>query len=229
MAMLEGAHVLVVGGTGGLGMPISRALAARGALLTVSGRSTQKLDALGTELGDHVLGTVTGDLTLPGVPGEFVTTANATRPLQGVVFAAGVVAFGEIGELDDDVLDQLVLLNLMAPIRIARAALAVLPAGGFLANISAVVAEQPMKGMAAYCATKAGLTAFDRAAAAELRRRQIRVVDIRPPHTETGLAGRPIAGAPPRLPTGADPAMVAERIVAAIVDDEKDLPSAAFG
>lgn len=229
MATLEGAHVLVVGATGGLGTPISRALAAHGAVLTLSGRSVEKLDALAAELGDHVVGTVTGDLALPGVAGEIVATAQAIRPLQGVVFAAGVVAFGEIGELDDDVLDQLMLLNLMAPIRIARAAVAVLPAGGFLASISAVVAEQPMKGMAAYCATKAGLTAFDRAAAAELRRRQITVLDIRPGHTETGLAGRPIAGQPPRLPTGADPAAVAERIVTAIVGDERDLPSAAFG
>ena len=85
-----------------------------------------------------------------------------------------------------------------------------------------------MKGMAAYCATKAGLTAFDRAAAAELRRRQIRVLDIRPLHTETGLANRPIAGRPPKLPTGSDPIEVAERIVTAIVDDERDLPSTTF-
>jgi len=57
--------------------------------------------------------------------------------------------------------------------------------------------------MAAYSATKAGLTAFDKAAAAEFRRRQIRVIDIRPTHTETGLANRPIAGRSPRLPRDA--------------------------
>ncbi|HYN71198.1 MAG TPA: hypothetical protein VES60_01760, partial [Nakamurella sp.] len=52
---------------------------------------------------------------------------------------------------------------------------------------------------------KAGLTASDRAAAAELRRRHIRVIDIRPTHTETGLASRPIAGQSPRLPAGGSP------------------------
>jgi NAD(P)-dependent dehydrogenase (short-subunit alcohol dehydrogenase family) len=154
--------------------------------------------------------------------------AALTRPLTGVVFAAGVVAFGDLADLDDDVLDQLVLVNLMAPIRVARAAARNLPAGGFLLNLSAVVAEQPMKGMAAYSATKAGLTAFDRAAAAELRRHRIRVIDVRPAHTETGLAQRPIAGQPPRLPTGSDPASVARRIVRAIVEDELDVPSSGF-
>ena len=49
MKTLNYTLAFVLGATGGLGMPISRALAARGALLTVSGRSTQKLDALGLE------------------------------------------------------------------------------------------------------------------------------------------------------------------------------------
>lgn len=228
MATLAGAHVLVVGATGGLGAPLSRQLAARGAVLTLAGRSAEKLAALADELGDQVLDTVTGDLTAVDLPNRLVTDAQARKPLSGVVFAAGVVAFGDLADLDDDVLDQLVLVNLLAPIRLARAAAAVLPAGGFLATISAVVAEQPAKGMAAYSATKAGLTAFDRAIAGELRRRQIRVLDIRPTHTETGLANRPIAGQSPRLPAGAEPDAVAMRIVAAIADDERDLPSSAF-
>ena len=59
--------------------------------------------------------------------------------------------------------------------------------------------------MAAYSASKAALTAFDRVARLEARRRDIRVIDIRPPHTETGLAGRPIAGSAPKLPPRTGP------------------------
>jgi cyclic-di-GMP-binding biofilm dispersal mediator protein len=54
------------------------------------------------------------------------------------------------------------------------------------------------------------------------------VIDIRPPHTETGLAGRPIAGQPPKLPPGLDPADVAARVVEALAGDEVDLPTEAF-
>ena len=229
MTSLDGAHVLVIGATGGLGAAVGRELAANGAALTLSGRSADRLATLAAECGDAVLATAVGDLVDPEFPAELFALAAEGRPLTGVVFAAGVVAFGEVADLDDDVLDQLMLVNLMAPIRVARGAARNLPAGGFLLNISAVVAEQPMKGMAAYSATKAGLTAFDRAAAAELRRRRIRVIDVRPAHTETGLAQRPIAGQPPRLPTGSDPVDVARRIVRAIVDDEAEVPSSAFG
>ena len=228
MTSLAGAHVLVVGATGGLGAAISRQLAAGGAVLTLHGRSAERLAALAAELGDAVVDTATGDLAAAGVPDRLVGRAHAAKPLTGVVFAAGVVAFGDIADLADEVLYRLFLVNLVAPIRIARAAAGLLPSGGFLANISAVVADQPMKGMAAYSATKAGLTGFDKAAAAELRRRQIRVLDIRPTHTETGLADHPIAGQSPRLPTGALPDQVAARIVRAIVDDERDLPPTAF-
>lgn len=229
MVQLIEAHVLVIGATGGLGSAVAGRLAEQGARLTLSGRSTDRLERLAAALGGRVVGMLSADVVAPDAPDRLVRAAHESLGrLDGVVYAAGVVAFGDLVDLDDDVLDQLVLVNLMAPIRIARAAARILTAGGFVANLSAAVAEQPAKGMAAYSATKAGLTAFDKAAAAELRRRQIRVIDIRPTHTETGLANRPIAGRSPRLPPGRSPLDVADRIVAAIAGDEKDLPAACF-
>lgn len=229
MTALDSAHVLVVGATGGLGSAISRRLADRGARLTLSSRSQERLDALAGELGDAVAGTHAADITFPTAPGDVVQAALDHGPLDGVVHAAGVVAFGPVTELDDDVLDALLLLNLVAPMRLARAAVPVLAPGGFLANLSAVVAERPTAGMAAYSAAKAGLSGFDAALAHELRRRKIRVLDVRPPHTETGLAGRPVAGEAPPLGDGLDPDAVAARIVQAIEQDERDLPASAFG
>ncbi|MGA0067069.1 MAG: SDR family NAD(P)-dependent oxidoreductase, partial [Candidatus Nanopelagicales bacterium] len=129
---------------------------------------------------------------------------------------------------------ELFTLNTLAPIRLLRAALPVLrdsAAAGhdpFVAHISAIVAEQPQPGMAAYSASKAALAAYDTAAMRELRREGIRLIDIRPPHTETGLATRPLAGAAPQLPEGLPPDAVADRIVSAIREGDKELPAAAF-
>jgi len=225
---LASAHVLVLGATGGLGSAIARRLVASGARVTLSGRDGARLEALADELGTAVVTVVAADLTMPDGPASVVRAASADAALTGVVNAAGVAAFGPVEDLDDDTLDEVLLLDLVAPIRLARAALAVIPEGGFLAQVSAVVAEKAMPGMAAYSAAKAGLTAFDAALATELRRRRIRVLDVRPPHTETGLATRPVAGEAPRLPQGLDPDAVAERVVRALADDERDLPSTAF-
>ncbi|GAA2746931.1 3-oxoacyl-[acyl-carrier-protein] reductase [Terrabacter aerolatus] len=228
MTDLAAAHVLVLGATGGLGSAIARRLVASGARVALSGRDEARLQALADELGAAVVTTAVADLTMPGGPASVVAAASAAAPLTGVVNAAGVVAFGAVEDLDDDTLDEVLLLDLVAPIRLARAALGVIPEGGFLAQVSAVVAEKAMPGMAAYSAAKAGLTAFDVALATELRRRRIRVLDVRPPHTETGLASRPVAGEAPRLPRGLDPEAVADRVVRALADDERDLPSTAF-
>jgi short-subunit dehydrogenase len=225
---LASAHVLVLGATGGLGSAIARRLVASGARVSLSGRDGARLEALADELGTAVVTVVAADLTMPDGPASVVRAASADAALTGVVNAAGVAAFGPVEDLDDDTLDEVLLLDLVAPIRLARAALAVIPEGGFLAQVSAVVAEKAMPGMAAYSAAKAGLTAFDAALATELRRRRIRVLDVRPPHTETGLATRPVAGEAPRLPQGLDPDAVAERVVRALADDERDLPSTAF-
>ncbi len=225
MTELNDAPILVVGASGGLGSAIARELAGRGARLALAGRDADRLTATG------VPGTpVIADLRDGDAAERVVAEAEqALGGLTGVVYAAGVVAFGAVGELDEDDVDELLLLNYLAPARIAAAALARLGAGGFVANLSAVVAEQPTLKMADYSAAKAALTAFDRVALLEARRREIRVIDIRPPHTETGLADRPIAGRPPKLPPGLDPADVARRIVDALAGDETDLPTDAFG
>lgn len=228
MTSLESAHVLVVGATGGLGSAISRHLVDRGARVTLSARSQDRLDALADDLGPAAVATHAADVTLGDAPARIVQAATAQGPLDGVVYAAGVVAFGPVTELDDDVLDALLLVNLVAPVRLARAAVPALTDGGFLAHLSAIVAERPTAGMAAYSAAKAGLTGFDAALQHELRRRKVRVLDVRPPHTETGLADRPIAGQAPPLGQGLSPDDVAARVVRAIEEGERDLPSSAF-
>lgn len=225
MSDLAGASVLVVGASGVLGGLVARGLAGQGARLTLSGRSSSALQRLDLP-GAHV---VPADLLDPQAPGRLVDVAlEAHGGLDGVVFAAGVVAFGGV-ELDDDVVDELLVVNYLAAVRLARAALPHLPQGGWIVNLSAVVAETPALGMGAYSASKAALTTFDAVLRSQARRRRVRVVDARPPHTETGLAGRPIAGTAPRLPPGLAPQAVADRLLRAIRDDETDLPSAAFG
>ncbi|MGN6608669.1 MAG: SDR family NAD(P)-dependent oxidoreductase [Jatrophihabitans sp.] len=226
---LSGAHVLVVGATGGLGSAIAAHLAAEGARLSLVGRDAGRLAATAGELGPSVVSQQVVDLVDPGVPARIVAAAVAAGgALDALIDAAGVVAFGPAAELDDDTLDQLLLVNLIAPVRLVREATPQLRRGGAIVNLSAVVAETPLPGMAAYAASKAALTAFDRAVARELRRAGIRVLDVRPPHTETGLATRPIAGAAPKLGEGKAPADVAARIVAALRADEAELESGDF-
>lgn len=216
---LNGAHVVVVGATGVLGARIAAHLAAAGARVSAIVRDYTRLD--GASVSQYALADVTDHDALR-------TAFASVAPFDGVVNGTGVVAFGNISDLDDATLARLFAVNAIAPIVMLRECAAHTNDGGFFVNISGVVATQPVAGMAAYSASKAAAWAAMTAAARELRRRRIDVIDARPPHTETGLATRPLAGVAPKMPEGLAPDAVAARIVAAVLSDERELPTEAF-
>ncbi len=224
---LDGKRVLVLGGSGVLGGEIATQLHKRGARLVLAGRDAKRLHDRATSISSET-NSVLFDLYEPTHAHHVVETAvQLLGGLDGMVNAAGVVAFGGIDQLRDSELDELFEVDLVGPLRVVRAALGHID-GGFLVNITGVVAEQPVAGMAAYSAAKAGLSAATRALGRELRRQGIHVLDARPPHTETGLAQRPIAGTAPAMAEGIAPALVAEAIVDALANGMRELPAAAF-
>jgi cyclic-di-GMP-binding biofilm dispersal mediator protein len=216
--------VAVIGAGGGLGRPISELLHARGARLLVAGPHPERL---------------------PGLPGVVPTPLDVRDPdagavlataalehfgrLDGLVNAAGVVAFGSLVDTDDATIEELFLTNVMGPLWLLRRLVPMLSdSKGFVVQLSAVVAEQPLPNMAAYAATKAALTAADVALTRELRRVGITVCDVRPPHTETELSRHPLAGTTPPLPEGLDPAVVAAAVVDAIERGRTEVPAHSF-
>jgi cyclic-di-GMP-binding biofilm dispersal mediator protein len=221
---LAGSSVLLLGATGGIGRACAVELHRRGAVLTMVARSVERLEALDVP-GERVA----LDLRDPGACVTAVTAAAAHGGRLDVVLnAVGVVAFGDVVDLSIDAMEELFLTNTFVPIMLARAALPALEAGGTIVNLSGVIAEQNLPGMAAYGASKAAVRSFDEALAREARRRGVRVIDARPPHTETGLATRPLEGSAPRMPTGLDPSRVATVLCDALESDLTDLPSSAF-
>jgi cyclic-di-GMP-binding biofilm dispersal mediator protein len=219
---LQGASILIAGGTGGLGSRLAEQLTQRGARVTIAARSVEPEDH-----PDVV--TVAADLRLPSECERTVRVAvDAHGGLDGVINAAGVVAFGNLDETSVDTVEDLFMTNTFVPIFLTKAALDHIGEGGMVMTISGVVAEQPMAGMATYSASKAASAAFVTAMRRELRRRRITVIDARPGHTETGLADHPIAGTAPAFKQGHDPARVVARLIEAIESDEADLPASAF-
>jgi cyclic-di-GMP-binding biofilm dispersal mediator protein len=222
---LSGARIAVVGATGALGSLLVAELAACGARLLVAGRDAERLAALDApvrvvaDLGDATAGDALAAAAREHLGG-----------LDGLVNAAGVVAFGPLVDTPDEVVEELFLTNVVGPLFLLRRVLPLLEESqGFVVQLSAVVAEQPLPRMAAYSASKAALSAVATALRAELRRSGVEVYDVRPPHTETGLASRPLSGQAPRLPSGKAPAAVARRIVDAIEACEHDLGPGEFG
>ena len=209
---------LVAGGTGGLGRLIAAELNARGCTVVTCSRGP-------SSDYQHVV----ADLRSPDATRELINMVLAQHgSLDIVVNAMGVVAFGEIVSTSIDAVEELFLTNSFGHIFLMQSALPVMAKGSVLVGISGVIAEQNLPGMAAYGASKAAVRSFNEALSRESRRLGVRVIDARPPHTETGLATRAIAGTAPNFPQGLSPISVAQRIVSAIASGEVDLPSSAF-
>lgn len=209
---------LIAGGTGGLGSALRSELESKGCVVVTVSRTQ-------TNESSHI----TADLRSPEASTAAVSEViSRFGKLDIVINAMGVVAFGPINTTSVDTIEELFLTNTFGHIFLMQAALQNMATGSVLVGISGVIAEQNLPGMSVYGASKAAVRSFNEALGREARRSGIRVIDARPPHTETGLASRAIAGTPPKFPIGLDPVHVARRIVQGIADGETDLPAAAF-
>ncbi len=218
---LRDKRFLIAGATGVLGGLLARDLAEAGVRLALAGRDRSKL----AELGD--------ELSAPTVPLDFSDPASARRcvesavqalgGLDGLVLATGAVAFGDAGDVGDDITADLFTVNALGPITLIHAALGHLETPGAIVALTAVVADHPTAGLAGYSATKAALSAYLTALRRERRRDGLVVLDVRPQHMDTGFADRALAGTPPRLPEPGDHHAVASQIIAALHDDRREL------
>ena len=231
MDNLRGKTILVLGGSGALGSLLTSRISALGAQVMATTTNNDR--------GAHIPGVASPRLLLDlENPASIEVLVNyliqSGAQIDGIVNATGVVAFGPASELSASTLAKLSAVNFTGPVALISGLLPALKASAavgnepFVLNISGVVAESPMAGLAAYSATKAGLWAFGQALTREVRKDGIRVIDARPGHTETGLATRAIAGTAPAFPTGMTPDSVADRIIRAILDGETDIPSTTF-
>ena len=212
---LSGARTLVVGATGVLGGALTEALRDQGATLALAGRT----DPSGAD-GEP---TFTVDaLDLERCAAVVDEAADALGGLDLVFVAIGVAGFGEESE-NDVVTEHLLTVNAQAPMAIGRAALPHLTdSGGTLAMISAILADVPTPGMAAYSASKAALSAWLTATRGGLRKQGVRVLDVRPPHIETGLADRAVAGTVPSgIAAGSDVATLVGQVLGALRSDRR--------
>ncbi len=217
---------LVVGASGVLGGELVKVLTDKGAIVSGSASSNDSAAKIPPKVEVRLL----LDLTSPESIKTLTDYLIAATELDGIINAAGVVAFGDVKDLSPETVGRLMAINASGPMQLFSALTAKLAEKeeSVVVNITGVVAETPLPGIAAYSASKFAIDGFLSAAAREWRRNGIRAISARPGHTETGLATRAIAGEPPKFPEGMSPQHVAQRIVAAIENDEKELGSTAF-
>ena len=225
----SGARILVVGGSGALGAEFVRKFKAVGAEVIASARNADTAQRIPIEADLRLI----LDLEDQQSISRAVDYLKATYDhLDGVVLAAGLVAFGATAETSISNFSRLIQVNCIGQIAVASELGELLDKSErdskFIAGLSGVVAEKTFPGMAAYTASKTAFSAGLRSLQLELRRKGILVLDARPGHTETGLAGRAIFGTAPAFSTGMTATHVVDRVIEAISEQKTELASSDF-
>ena len=174
-------HVAIITGAGrGIGRAVATALAAEGAAVVLAARTRSELAATAGEIraaGARAL-IVPTDITQDNAAGALVdqTLAEFGR-VDILVNAAGVASFGAVAEAKTDDWGPMLAVNLRGTMLCCHA---VLPAmarqrRGTIVNVGSIAAARAIPGAAVYAATKAGVLAFSRVLAEELRSVSVRV------------------------------------------------------
>jgi uncharacterized protein len=179
---------MVTGASSGIGEAFARDLAKRGFSLILVARRLDRLKALSAELGPTSADVMAEDL---GTEEGIAAVARRLR-LGGVsllVNNAGVGYRGAVLGQTEASIAQLVKVNLEAPMRLSRAALApmISSGGGALINVASMGAFQPVPYLNVYAATKAGLLSFTEALADEVEGTGVRVQALCPGNIPTGF------------------------------------------
>jgi len=204
------------------------ALARRGARLSLCARGEAALEAVAAEcraLGADVL-VVAGDVA-DAADRERLVALTLDRFGRVDVLVNNASTLGPtplplLADTDPDAFDLVLLVNLSAPFRLARALAGgmLLRGSGLIVNVSSDAAVAGYPGWGAYSAAKAGLDGLTRVWAEELAGSGVAVVSVDPGDMDTDMHR---AAAPDDDPTSlARPEDVAEAFVAVIVEGPPD-------
>jgi len=211
---LAGAVALITGASSGIGAATALVLSAAGARLVLSGRDPDRLAAVAARTQGLA---IPADLTEPDGPDRLAATAlRDAGQIDILVSSAGGGWAGPIGDLSASKASELVTLNLVAPMQLAR----LLAPGmaerrhGRLVFVSSIAGATGVRHEAIYAASKAGLNSFAESLSYELADHGVGVSVVLPGVVDTPFFSRRGRRYERRWPVP----IPAERVAATILD-----------
>ncbi len=210
---------LVTGGSRGIGLAIARALKNGGAGVAITGRDTEALKDAAKETG--AFGIVSDVRKEDDCKRAVEEASRELGGLNVLVNNAGIGYNAPLESIDADLFLDVWATNVLGPTFMAREALPIFKGqkGGTIVNIASTSALRGYETATAYVASKFALRGMSQCWQAELRRYNIRIIEINPSEVQTEFFGR---GKPRRLnPKKLHAEDVAHTIVAALAMDDR--------
>jgi 3-oxoacyl-[acyl-carrier protein] reductase len=189
---LEGQVAFVTGGATGIGLAISRALAARGAAVAIFARNAARAEAAAEAIRGHggrAQAHAADVSRTPSVEEAFGLALEQLGRVDILVNNAGLTRDGLFVRMSDEQWAEVLDTNLAGAFRCARVVARPMMKAryGRIVNVSSVVGLMGNAGQANYAASKAGLLGLTRSLARELASRSITVNAVCPGYIATEM------------------------------------------
>jgi len=197
---LEDARVLVTGGGTGIGLETAKMLAAAGAKVAICGRRQEPLDEAEREYG---LVAIRADVSVEAEARDLVkTTIARLGGYDTLINNAAVGYFATLLETETADMERVLAANVVGAMQVARESARhfVAHGGGNIVNVGSTAALKGFPGGTSYAASKFALTAMTECWRTELRKHDVRVMQVNPSEVITDF-GRSGANPRPDNPT----------------------------
>jgi 3-dehydrosphinganine reductase len=190
MSTIDGRHAVITGGSSGIGLATARALAAKGARLTIVARRPEPLAATVAELGAAGADIASASLDVSdrdAVAAVFAGIEADRGPVDILVCSAGIARPGYFEELDDEVFREMMEVDYFGTLWPIRAVVPgmVERGAGSIVGVSSDAGLIGVFGYTAYGAAKFAVRGMLEALRAEMAPHGVHVACCYPPDVDT--------------------------------------------